>query len=102
MSDADTMEAEDSFARTDICENCDREIVAELVKLEGQHELILKARQADDGFVPITGGKATISFSCRCSHAQIEFGPGSASAWEIPDEWLWESKFGEGGVRGNE
>jgi hypothetical protein len=76
--------------RTDLCEECEREIVCEVVHVEGQHELIQQAREADEGFMPITGGKATLRYKCRCGHADVEFGPGSASAWDIPDGWLWE------------
>jgi len=81
--------------RTDICENCDREIVPELVKVTGQHELIHEARKQDEGFMPVAAGKATVSFSCRCSHVQVEYGPGSASAWDIPDGWMWEDEYPE-------
>jgi hypothetical protein len=79
--------------RTDICESCDREIVPELVKVTGQHELIHEARKQEEGFMPVTGGKATVSFSCRCSNVRVEYGPGSASAWDIPDSWMWEDEF---------
>jgi hypothetical protein len=92
MSQTETPDEE--VPRTDICEECDREIVAEVVKVEGQHELIHQAREADEGFMPVTGGKVTVSFGCRCSHVQIEYGPGSTSAWSIPDAWMWESEFG--------
>lgn len=79
--------------RTDLCERCEREIDPELVELKGQHDLINQAREADEGFNPITGGEATVSFSCRCSHVEVEFGPGSASAWDVPDEWMWEDEL---------
>ena len=77
--------------RTDRCEECEREIVPELVELTGQHELIQQARDADEGFMPITAGKATVRYSCRCGSAEVEFGPGAASAWDIPQGWLWGS-----------
>lgn len=90
-----TIETEngEEVPRTDICEECDREITAELVGLKGQHEIIHQAREADEGFMPVTGGKATVSFSCRCSHVRVEFGPGSTSAWDVPGAWMWESEF---------
>lgn len=87
--------SDDDPPRTDICEECDREIATEVTKLTGQHELIHQARMADEGFTPVTGGKVTVSFSCRCSHAEVEYGPGSASAWDIPDAWMWEDDFAE-------
>jgi len=92
---AATTETDDGeeIPRTDICEECDREISAELVALEGQHELIHEARKAEEGFMPITAGKATVSFSCRCSHVQVEFRPGSTSAWDVPDAWMWEDEL---------
>lgn len=86
---------EEKVPRTDICENCDREIIPEIVNITGQHELIHQARKQEEGFMPITGGKATISFSCRCSRMEVEYGPGSASAWDVPDSWMWESEFPE-------
>lgn len=90
-----TVEREgEEIPRTDSCEECEREIVPELTKLTGQHQLIDQARDSDEGFMPVTGGTATVSFSCRCSSATIEYGPGSASAWDIPDGWLWESENG--------
>lgn len=90
-----TDERDEEIPRTDICENCDREIEAELVELTGKHELVQQARDADEGFMPVTGGKATVSFSCRCSHVQVEYGPGSCSAWDIPGSWLWEDELEE-------
>lgn len=84
----DTQQAE--VPRTDRCEECSREIVPEVERVEGQHELIHQAREADQGFMSVTGGKVTVVFSCRCGSAEIEYGPGTASAWDIPDGWLWE------------
>lgn len=80
----------EEIPRTDICEECDREIVAELVELEGQHEIIHQARTADRGFEPVTAGQATVSYSCRCSHVRVKFGPGTTSAWDVPDGWMWD------------
>lgn len=85
----------EEIPRTDRCEDCEREIVPELVGIEGQHEIINEARQADEGFYPITAGEATVRFSCRCSHVDVEFGPGSASAWDVPDGWMWEGEIDE-------
>jgi len=95
MSESDkyTSDTErEEVPRTDLCEECEREIVPELVELTGQHELIQQAREAGEGFAPITGGKATVRYSCRCGSAEVEFAPGSASAWDIPDGWLWEDE----------
>jgi len=83
---------DDEIPRTDICENCDREIIPELVKLTGQHELIHKARKQE---YSVSAGEATISLSCACSHVHVKYGPGSASAWDIPDGWMWEDNFPE-------
>jgi hypothetical protein len=82
----------EDIPRTDICEECDREIVPKVNHIEGQHELIHKARTADEGFMSVTAGKATITFQCRCSSVRVEFGPGSASAWDFPDGWMWEDE----------
>lgn len=79
--------------RTDICESCEREIVADVERVTGQHDLINQARQADEGFTPVTGGTVTVRFSCRCSTMDVEYGPGSASAWDVPDAWLWEDEI---------
>ncbi len=100
MSDSETAQSEsgnesstEEVPRTDLCEECEREIVPELESLTGQHELIHQARQADEGFMPVTGGTATVGFSCRCSSVKVEYGPGYASAWDIPDGWLWEDEI---------
>lgn len=85
----------DEIPRTDICEECEREITPELQKLTGQHELINQAREAKEGFYPVTGGKATVSFSCLCSSVKVEYGPGSATAWDVPDAWMWEDEIDE-------
>ena len=87
--------SDEDVPRTNICEECEREIVPELVELSGQHELIHEARKQDGGFMPITAGSATVTLSCRCSHVQAEYGPGSASAWDIPDGWMWKEEFPE-------
>lgn len=85
----------EEVSRTDLCEDCEREIVPELVHLEGQHELIQQAREAEEGFMPITAGSATVRYTCRCGGVDVEFKPGSASAWDIPDGWLWEDDSDE-------
>lgn len=79
----------DEIPRTDICEECKREIVPEVRNIKGQHELIHRARTSDEGFMSITAGKAEIRFSCACSGVTVEFGPGSATAWDMPDSWMW-------------
>jgi kynureninase len=58
--------------------------------VKGKDELIHQARQADEGYMPVTAGKVTVSFSCRCSHVHVDYGPGSTAAWNIPDGWMWE------------
>jgi len=78
---------------TDLCENCGREIVPEVVKLKGKDELIHEARTAKEGWMSATAGTATIRFKCRCSHVDVEYGPGSASAWDFPDSWMWEDEI---------
>lgn len=87
------MSEQNEVPRTDKCQECDREIVAELVELEGKHKLIHQARKADEGFMPVTGGTATVRYKCRCGHVDVEFGPGSTSAWDIPDGWMWEGEI---------
>jgi hypothetical protein len=82
--------------RTDICEECDREIVPEVKHIEGQHEIIHRARTAEEGFMPVTAGKAEIRFKCACSSVTVEFGPGSATAWDVPDAWMWEDNVDVG------
>jgi hypothetical protein len=81
---------QDEIPHTDICEQCEREIVSNVEQVEGKHKIIHHARTADEGFTPITAGKATIRFHCSCSSMTVEFGPGSTSAWDVPDEWLWK------------
>jgi hypothetical protein len=88
-----TEEDETQVDRTDLCEECEREIIPEMEYIEGQHELIHEARTAEEGFMPATGGKAVVRFSCECSSVTVEFGPGSASAWEFPDAWMWEDHY---------
>lgn len=89
-SDADF---ENEVPRTDICEECDEEIVHELVAVNGRHEMIHQARTADEGFKPVTEGSVEVVFKCRCSHVRVEFGPGNAPAWEFPDAWMWADDF---------
>lgn len=84
---------ENQTPRTDICEECERDIVCEVVAVEGHHELIHKARTAEEGFMSVTAGKVVVEFSCRCGSAKVEYGPGSASAWEFPDSWMWPDEF---------
>jgi hypothetical protein len=91
-SDAQSDQATD---RTDLCEECEREIVAEVERVEGKHELIHQSRTAEEGFMPITGGTVAVRFSCRCSSFTAEYGPGSASAWDVPDAWMWEENYEE-------
>jgi len=80
----------EEIPKTDICENCEREILPELERVTGKHDLINQSRETDEGFMPVTGGTATVRFSCQCSSVEVEFGPGSASAWDFPDGWMWE------------
>lgn len=94
---SDGAEGEAAIPRTDICEECDREIVPEVRHIEGQHELIHRARTADEGFRPITTGKAEIRFSCACDGVTVEYGPGSTSSWKVPDAWMWEDNVEVGG-----
>lgn len=79
-----------SIPRTDICEDCDREIVGQFEGAKGKDELIQLARESEEGFMTVTAGSATISYACSCSYVEVEYGPGSVSAWDIPDGWLWE------------
>jgi len=91
-SDDRTTDDGKKIPRTDLCEECEREIIPEVEHVEGQHELIHQARTVDEDFMPVTGGKVTVRFSCRCSSVDIEYGPGSASAWDVPDAWMWEDQ----------
>lgn len=86
----------DDIPRTDFCEECDREIVAEVVGVEGRDEIIHRARTADEGFHSVAAGKAEIRFSCACDGVTVEFGPGSATAWDVPDSWMWEDTIEAG------
>ena len=86
----------EQIPQTDICEECDREIVAEVGRVEGKHELIHRARTADEGFMPVTAGKAEIRFKCACSSVTVEFGPGNTTAWDVPDAWMWEDNVDVG------
>lgn len=81
-------EAAESVPRVNICPDCDREITAELVHFKGQHALIHEASDVDEGFMPVTAGEATVRLSCRCEHVDVEFAPGSTSAWDVPDAWM--------------
>ncbi len=78
---------------TDLCEECEREIVADVEHVEGRDELIHQARTAERDFEPVTAGKAKVRFKCACSSVTVEFGPGSASAWDFPDAWMWEDNY---------
>jgi len=91
-SDQETAE----IPRTDICEQCDMEIVAEVVGIEGKDELIHRARTANEGFMSVTAGKAEIRFSCACDGVTVEYGPGSTTAWDVPDSWMWEDNVDVG------
>lgn len=90
MTDADY---ENDIPRTDICEECDEEIVHELVAVNGKHKMIHRARTAQQGINHISGGSVEVVFKCRCSSVRVEFGPGSASAFEFPDAWMWADDF---------
>lgn len=83
----------EEIPRTDICEECEREIVANVEAVTGKHDLIQQARETELGFKPVSGGSVTVRFSCRCSTMEVEYGPGSASAWDAPDVWLWEDEI---------
>ncbi len=90
--DSGSEPSETEVPRTDICEECEREIVPELTETPrtGRDELIQQAREAEEGFMPVTAGTVTVRWECRCSSVDVEYGPGSTSAWDIPDGWLWE------------
>jgi len=75
--------------RTDFCEDCDEEIHPEVTRVEGRDDLIHGARNADNGFESVVAGKVEVTFSCACSHVTVEYGPGSASAWDFPESWMW-------------
>ena len=90
---AESVEEREEVPRTDICEECDCEIISEVTKVTGQHELIHQAREAEEGWMTAVGGKVTVTFRCRCGSAKVEYGPGATSAWNIPDGWLWEDDF---------
>ena len=83
----------DEVPRTDRCEECERDIVPEVTKITGQHELIHQAREAEEGWMSAVGGQVEVTFKCRCGSAKVEYGPGSTSAWNIPDGWLWEDEI---------
>lgn len=86
---------QEEIPRTDLCESCNGEIVPEVKKIEGQHKLIHEARNAEEGWMSATGGNATIRFKCECSRVDVEYGPGSASAWDFPGSWMWEDEGDE-------
>lgn len=92
MSDQQSAE----IPRTDICEQCEYEIVSELVGMEGKHELIHRARTIDEDFFSVTAGKVEVELKCHCSSVTIEFGPGTQSAWKFPDSWMWEDNVDVG------
>lgn len=83
----------ETVPRTDICEQCEREILVELTSFTGQHELIHEARTADGGYMPAKGGSATVRMYCRCGSVNVEFEPGRASSWDFPDGWMWEGEI---------
>lgn len=91
------MTSETEVPRTDLCEECDREIQVELVGFRGQHELIHNARTADEDkqFFPVRGGEARVKMSCGCGYVNVEFGDGSVGlgAGEFPDGWMWEDEL---------
>jgi hypothetical protein len=78
--------------RTDLCEECETEIVSQVVDWSGRDEIIHEARKAEEGFMPATGGEVEVLFRCDCSQMTATFGPGSVSAWDVPDEWMWEGE----------
>lgn len=92
-----TTEETNSAPRTDICEECDREILVEFKSFIGQHELIHRARTADEDkqFYPVRGGSATIRMYCRCGSVDVEFNEGKVGlgAREFPDGWMWEDEI---------
>jgi len=87
------MTDKEEIPRTDICEECEREIETSVVKIDGQHELIHEARETDDKWMSATAGAVVIRFKCRCASVDVEYGPGSVSALNIPDAWMWEGSF---------
>ncbi len=96
-SNGDTQQTGDQqeTPRTDICEECEREIVPEVELVKGQHELIHQARTAEEGFMSAVGGSVEVRFECQCSSVTVEYGPGSASAWDFPDAWMWPDNVEE-------
>jgi len=84
------MTDKEEIPRTDICEECEREIVSNALYIGGKHELIHEAREADDKRMSATGGKVVIRFECRCESINVEYGPGSISVRNMPDAWMWE------------
>jgi hypothetical protein len=79
--------------RTDICEECEREIVPSLVYIDGKHELTHETREVDDKWMSATWGTAVIRFKCRCASVDVEYGPGSVSVRKMPDAWMCEESF---------
>jgi len=86
----DVPTTDDGIPRTDLCEECRREIVANVESVKGQHELIHEAREADEGWMSATGGSVVVRFKCECASVDVEYGPGSVSTWKMPDAWMWE------------
>ena len=82
----------DNVPRTDICEQCEREIVPEVKRIRGQHELIHQSRTADEDFDRIAAGTVTVVFACACSRLEVEYGTGTATAWDVPDAWMWDDE----------
>lgn len=91
MSDTDA-----EIPQTDLCEECGKEIVPDVVAIEGKDELIHRARTADEGFMSVTAGSAEVRLECACNGVTVEFGPGSMSAWDVPDSWMWEDNIDVG------
>jgi hypothetical protein len=83
-------ERKEDVPRTDICRYCDRQIIPEVEKITGQHEIIHAARNVDLGVENVAGGTVEVVFCCGCSSCTVEYGAGSTMAAEVPDEWLWE------------
>lgn len=83
---------EDGTPKTDICEECDREIIPELVWVNGQHEMIDAARDPDEDFTRISETSAVIRWSCACSSVKVEMESSGITAFDVPDEWMWDDE----------
>jgi len=84
------MTDKEEIPRTDMCEECEREIVPSLEHIDGKHELIHETREVDDKWMSATGGTVVIRFKCRCASVDVECGPGSVAVCKMPDAWMWE------------